>query len=575
MPSRATWFGASQPETFGWIHTPDGPARGGVVLCPPLGREATAAHPVYRRLAEDLTAAGFVAVRFDFSGTGDSIDSAPPADCVDAWLTNIADAAALVRQYGAESVALVGLRMGGLLAEHAAALIPEIDALVLWDPARSGRVFVRRARALESLREAVGQSLEHPGIPGLEMPDAALATLSQLRSPSEPPQLPTLLLHPADEAPDTSPDGHMTLVTAIAIDAHEHREFLAVNVLESKAPTDTMATIVDWLTARLGESSSGPGKAGPQLVTADSVTVVASPEDSVITERVVALGSTGLVGVETVPASVNQDLPVIVILNTGNEWHAAPARVWVKMSREFARVGFRCVRMDLSGLGDSPTRPGQKPGRIYATEAFDDVDEAVSAVSPADPSNVVLMGLCSGGNQAIESGFTVRPRAVLVVNPATSVTETRISGSQRHIAIRKSRFTAAIARRIRSPRFHRVVSPIFRTLRRLRNRRNLPSQWLATFVDSGLSLYAICGTYEASVLVGGTERVLPRLTASGRLRIDVIDELEHTLMRIQDQDLVIGRFRDYLSSRFLGSPPAQPAPLLPAGRVGRSNAPKP
>ena len=43
----------------------------GVLLCNPLGDDLIRAHRPFRHLAEDLSAAGFPVLRFDFDGTGE------------------------------------------------------------------------------------------------------------------------------------------------------------------------------------------------------------------------------------------------------------------------------------------------------------------------------------------------------------------------------------------------------------------------------------------------------------------------------------------------------------------------
>jgi hypothetical protein len=57
---------------FGWLHP--APGRRGVVLCNAWGQEALCAHRSWRLLAMDLAAAGLPTLRFDYPGTGDSLD---------------------------------------------------------------------------------------------------------------------------------------------------------------------------------------------------------------------------------------------------------------------------------------------------------------------------------------------------------------------------------------------------------------------------------------------------------------------------------------------------------------------
>ena len=87
------------------------------------------------------------------------------------------------------------------------------------------------------------------------------------------------------------------------------------------------------------------------------------------------------------------------------------------LSRLWAAQGLRSLRCDLSGLGDSPARPGQPVDQWFPPEALEDVLEIAAAVSPADPSDVVLIGLCSGGYHAIEGALVLGAAGVCGINP--------------------------------------------------------------------------------------------------------------------------------------------------------------
>src|SRR3954449_13344168 len=102
---------------FGWVSRPAGGlARGGAVLCPPMGEEGRAAHRTFRRLAEELAAAGTGGLRFDYDGTGDSARLQDAPDRVPAWLASIEAARQYLLDLGASTVAGVGMRLGATLA---------------------------------------------------------------------------------------------------------------------------------------------------------------------------------------------------------------------------------------------------------------------------------------------------------------------------------------------------------------------------------------------------------------------------------------------------------------------------
>ena len=76
------------------------------------------------------------------------------------------------------------------------------------------------------------------------------------------------------------------------------------------------------------------------------------------------------------------------------------------------------LRVDLSGLGDSPLRPGRRPDVAYSPDTLADISDLVQAVSPAGPSGVALMGLCSGAYPTLSLPVPPsRARGVLAINP--------------------------------------------------------------------------------------------------------------------------------------------------------------
>src|SRR5690349_23606894 len=84
------YFGDPGSRLFGWIHRPTPQVRSiAVLLCNPLGDDVVRAHRSVRHLAENLCAAGFSVLRFDFHGTGDSAGTERDPGRLDAWRHDI------------------------------------------------------------------------------------------------------------------------------------------------------------------------------------------------------------------------------------------------------------------------------------------------------------------------------------------------------------------------------------------------------------------------------------------------------------------------------------------------------
>lgn len=131
------------------LHQPDRsrPRTAGVVLCNPFGEEAARAHRLYRVLATLLERAGYPALRFDYSSTGDSEGESGSAS-VAGWLDDTGRAAAELQSLtGVRRTVLVGLRLGASLAARAGARGQlRVRHAILWDPVVQGRQYLHELR---------------------------------------------------------------------------------------------------------------------------------------------------------------------------------------------------------------------------------------------------------------------------------------------------------------------------------------------------------------------------------------------------------------------------------------------
>jgi pimeloyl-ACP methyl ester carboxylesterase len=130
-----------------------------VLLCNPFGEEANRAHRIYRVLATQLARSGYPVLRFDYSGTGDSMGDDAEAS-LDDWLDDIAHAGGELRKVsGARRLVALGMRLGGSLATLAAARRGlKLRHLLLWDPVVDGAGYLRDLASLhrEYMRDEMG-----------------------------------------------------------------------------------------------------------------------------------------------------------------------------------------------------------------------------------------------------------------------------------------------------------------------------------------------------------------------------------------------------------------------------------
>lgn len=88
----------------------------------------------------------------------------------------------------------------------------------------------------------------------------------------------------------------------------------------------------------------------------------------------------------------------IIILNAGLLHNVGPFRMHVDLARETAALGFPALRIDQSGKGESPPRDAGS-----RTEAlFQDYEDAFESLAAHGVRWTVLVGLCSGADDAMQ-----------------------------------------------------------------------------------------------------------------------------------------------------------------------------
>ena len=246
-----------------------------------------------------------------------------------------------------------------------------------------------------------------------------------------------------------------------------------------------------------------------------------------IVERPLSFGPHGLFGVSTeVPeGSIG---PTAIFLSVANEHHVGPARTWVDLARRWAGEGIPSVRLDLSGLGDSPLRH-QHQGEFIpvAPEAFDDVIDAARAISPLDPSNVILVGLCASAYQALDSAFDLYPRGVLAINPILSFVPTEYGvglpiDPRRRVALPKNAVVQAFHEDGPLAPLRRKLPDIGWWVRLAVAGQRRPGSWIARLGRKGVFTMIVAGEREGRpIRLGSTEIYSPQVGPRRDLRIQL------------------------------------------------------
>ncbi|HTL11525.1 MAG TPA: alpha/beta fold hydrolase [Bdellovibrionota bacterium] len=111
----------------------------------------------------------------------------------------------------------------------------------------------------------------------------------------------------------------------------------------------------------------------------------------------------GMVG-EPEAATLRPKAPVVILLNAGLLHRAGPYRMTVFLARRLNAAGYRTLRFDLSGIGDSEMRKGKlddwQRAKIDIREAMDLMAKRTGA------ERFVLWGFCSGADYSHPQALT-------------------------------------------------------------------------------------------------------------------------------------------------------------------------
>jgi alpha-beta hydrolase superfamily lysophospholipase len=552
-------------------------ARGGVVLCQPLGIEAICVYFSYRTLADRLARLGLAVLRFDYDGTGDSAGAETDPDRLESWLASLTQATDFLTGTGVGAVGMVGIRMGGLLAATEAARRDGVDGLVLWDPCLSGRSFVREQRFLRLLategEDQADAAVEAPGIRLEAETVKELADLDMTRTPGTLADR-TLVLMPPGRSHPRRLEARLAGAHVEWQEATGQEDLLDSQLQET--PFETIERVAVWLSEALDATPVNvpPPPSGPAAVARGS-------DGQPIFERPVALDGLPLFGMVTEPAGP-ADGPTVVLVDEGNTHHIGQSRVWVDLARRLGGQGFRVLRFDLSGNGDSGTRPGQLAHVARAPEAGDDVRRAQAAISPDDPSDVVLIGFCSGAYQIAEGTLTHPTRGACIINPSFSFVPPEKIGSWRRPARQSTRrwfvnlatrpaawassrlgpeesrrwmnaldigtWPVAVASRHGS-----IPKPVWWLVHRLL----LEQTGVATLermVDANVDTLLVCGPDDLLPVSLGSEGRVRRMEQSDHFRIVILEDLDHSSWPLYQRRRMIDVLSEHLVSRYRAAP---------------------
>ena len=450
--AQALYFGPVEQQLFGWLHRPE-PHKTtdlGLILCNPFGYEAICSHRSVRAFAEAAAAMGVSSLRFDYRGTGDSAEIDPSADQIALWTNDVLAAISELRaQTGVERVCLLGFRVGALLAALAARERNEVLGLMAIAPVVSGRRYVKELRTTRLAALLGSETPQAPKSPadgrlaagpvplevsGYLLSAATLGSLSKVDLTAfDNVSASRLLVIDAENMPVARDWTDSLRRTGVDIEYHALPgtvEMLMTAPQFAVVPRNMIAAMQKWLAECMPAPSPRAADISSRraaVYTDGAASEMALPavdglRSAPLLERAVRFGNdAALFGIITLPPQPTSDQsrrPAIILLNPGVDHHIGASRLYVSFARQWGGKGHVVLRMDLAGIGDSATLPGNEDDDVFPPSALDDIRSAIGYLRDRyQVGDVSLVGLCSGAYHALRAAAAgVQVRRILMIN---------------------------------------------------------------------------------------------------------------------------------------------------------------
>lgn len=366
-PERAveTWLDSSTGPLWAAVHLPvDGTARAVAVLASSVGLEGVTLHRSMYRLGHELARRGVVAIRFAWTGDGDSGSLAPDADLPATWQANLRDVIGLGRSIApGVPVHVIGVRLGASIDPGV-----EVEGWHLIEPV-DGRTFVRAHAMLRKMGTPVEVM---PTDAGVEL-NGALWTPDQAKAVRK--------LKPVGTSGGTP-------VTRVELSPKQQETFFSVAPQLAEVPLEPLIALASQIAA----DAVDPVPAHFSPVRSHTLEV----DGCTIVEELTAIGPHQLPAVVTRPQA-GDPVNAVVFAAPGAEPRSAPIGLFATLARRASAQGSVAIRADRRGLGELASVEELHAPDVYTEGAVDDVlvvADAAHAMAPGRP--VIAVGPCIG-----------------------------------------------------------------------------------------------------------------------------------------------------------------------------------
>ena len=263
-----------------------------------------------------------------------------------------------------------------------------------------------------------------------------------------------------------------------------------------------------------------------------------------------------LIGILTDPSisNGNHPKPAIILLNPGIVHRVAPGRIYVRMARALAAMGFAVLRFDFSGIGDSAVRYDNLPFDKSAVRETQDAMHFLETTRGV--RRFILLGGCSGARISLQTACCdARVVGVFLINLQMTEDDFNLDHTSRSAAFYYWNFALfnlkSWCKLLTGKADYRNILRVlgFQARRQFASGRNMSPEWiqlaanLRTLAERGACvtfLYAECDS-RLNDLREAVGRELKQLRELGKVRVQIIPRSDHTFSSIQDQDKLLNK----------------------------------
>ena len=252
-------------------------------------------------------------------------------------------------------------------------------------------------------------------------------------------------------------------------------------------------------------------------------------------------------GMISTPAQ-SEGSPVVVLFNAGLTYREGPYRLNVLLGRALAECGYVAIRVDLSGKGDTPERTGLT-NRESVAEDWGHIKNRIRSRFPQ--SKLILMGLCSGADNAIkiaaespdihgmilldpvvptDDGFTKRNIIDNISNPYNWLRSPKVI--YRYFRERLNKALNGSTEEIDL----RDLPTLDETIQSFKNLVSLNGRVLAVFTNSATSYYNVQGQLVQALCIKGLSNVCSE---------EYWPWMRHLYVAQLHRDMLVARIREW------------------------------